>query len=89
MDRDRVCDADGYPSDKFFLYLAQWLRRARGENWFALIGIISGDRSSFLIGTDRTLIAPASGVLTCFANDVLFMYGNNTGFVELIITRTE
>jgi hypothetical protein len=33
-------------------------------------------------------VAPASGELVCWANDVRLAYGNNSGAVELTVTRT-
>lgn len=82
------CTADGFASPNMFLRIFEWLRRAPHERWFALIGAIDRNpRTQFLIGAQRTMIAPATGKLTCFANDVGFAYWNNRGSVELTITR--
>lgn len=81
--------ADGFASPNGLLRIFERLRRAPHERWFALIGAIDRDpRTHFLIGAQRTIIAPVSGSLTCFANDVGFAYWNNRGSVELTITRT-
>jgi len=81
-------DADGYSSS--LLRFAERWRRAPQENWFALIGAIDEDEAHLcLIGTARTLVAPTSGVLTCFANDVRFMSWNNWGRIDLTVTRVE
>lgn len=83
------CDANGYPSINPVLKLTEWLRRAPRENWFALMGAIDLDeRNLFRIGTRTTLPVKTGGVLTCFANDVSFMYWNNKGAVRLTVTRT-
>lgn len=83
------CDADGFASLNLVLRATEWLRRAPREPWFALIGAVNGDlRTLFKIGRERRLTMPVSGMLTCFANDVAFAYGNNTGAVELTVTRT-
>lgn len=83
------CDANGYTSSNLVLRLTEWLRRAPRENWFALIGAIDRDeRNLFKIGARKTLETTTGGVLTCFANDVPFMYWNNKGSVQLNITRT-
>jgi hypothetical protein len=82
------CDADGFPSPNLLMRAFEWLRRAPHEPWFALIGGIDHDlRSLFLIGTERTLTAPVSGMLTCFANDLPLAYWNNLGSVQLTVTR--
>lgn len=84
-----ACDADGFVSPSPALWPFEWLRRVPYAPWFALIGAIDRDqRTQFLIGTNRKIIAPASGELTCFANDTAFAYWNNIGSVEVTITRT-
>jgi len=82
-DLSHHCKADGYPSP---WYLSPWvvIRRVPSARWFALIGTVEGaDR--FVIGIDRTWTAPRDGELWCYANDVWFMYFNNSGFVTLQI----
>lgn len=82
------CDADGYASPTPILKTTEGLRRSPCSRWFALIGAINEDkRTQFEVGTERTLIAPASETLTCFANDLSLMYWNNRDSVQLIVTR--
>jgi len=84
-----VCDADGYASPNPTLQAAEWLRRSPRSRWFALIGALDANKlTHFEIGRSRSLIMPASGILTCFANDVAWMYWNNSGSVHLYVTRT-
>jgi len=81
------CDAAGYPSANVFQRLTERLRRVPGAPWFALIGAV--DRRSetcFVIGAGRTVVAPASGELTCFANDLRGFYFNNDGSVTVTVT---
>ncbi len=96
MDASIECSADGYPPpelklwQKMILACFSPLRRVRSEKWFALIGVIDQDMSTaFLIGQEAKGIKVAhSGKLTCFANDVPFKYGNNSGAVTLTVTVT-
>src|SRR6266498_1837839 len=78
------CEADGFPSRDLILRLTQWQRRVPSENWFALMGALDFDKTSiFKIGAGRTLVMNRSGTLTCFANDVPYMYWNNHGSIQL------
>jgi len=43
--------------------------------------------TAFVIGKSQTIAVIDTGVLTCFANDVAFMYWNNSGNLNLQITR--
>ena len=82
------CDADGYASPNLIFKVLEGFRRSPRSRWFALIGAINADEHTlFEIGTERTLIAPASGTLTCFANDGARAYWNNRGSVQLSVTR--
>lgn len=83
------CNADGFASPSPFFWPFEWVRRAPGARWFALIGAIDHDPfTHFLIGANRTMVITLSGELTCFANDNAFAYWNNRGSIELTITRT-
>jgi hypothetical protein len=85
-----ACDANGYPSPHWVLKISERWRRVTNENWFALIGAINfNERNFFAIGEERTLVMSESGTLTCFANDVPFMYWNNQGCVQLTVTRVQ
>ena len=82
------CGPDGYVSPNFILRLAEGLRRAPKANWFALIGTTGRDeKSAFVIGKATTRAFASSGALYFFANDVSFKYGNNSGAVQLRMTR--
>jgi hypothetical protein len=82
------CDPEGYSSGlNPLLRLTEWLRRSPKDPWFALIGAFDRDPSTqFLIGDRVEFIPRQTGQLTCFANDVSFMYWNNSGQVELTVT---
>ena len=83
------CDADGFRSPNPLFWPLEPLRRMPHEPWFALIGAIDRKpETQFRIGKERTMIAPATGMLTCFANDVRHFYWNNFGWVELTVTRS-
>lgn len=83
------CDADGYTSPNPIFVAGEWLRRSPRSRWFALIGAVNADKPiQFEIGVDRTLLMPVSGTLTCFANDLPWTYWNNSGSVQLTVTRT-
>ena len=79
-DKTNVCGPSGYSR----WYLTPWapLRRYVRAPWFALIGTIDGAQS-FVIGNEREWTAPTNGELWCYANDVWFMYGNNSGSITL------
>jgi hypothetical protein len=88
----------GYTSDEVvgqgasrlsFNTLTESARRLPHGKWFALICGIDNDRSTyFTVGVGTTWQAQAPGTLGCFANDIGLMYGNNSGFVTLSVTRT-
>jgi|SRR5271166_5452078 len=83
-----LCDADGVPSPNPLVLPFEPLRRMPHEPWFTLIGAIDRKpETQFVIGKERTVTVPATGMLTCFANDVAFAYLNNFGSVELTVTR--
>lgn len=85
-DWQNKADADGYtePSLRYF----EFLRRSRNNKWFALMGNInSNENSTFLIGKKTTHIPTVGGELLCYANDVGFMYWNNSGQLLLTVTR--
>lgn len=87
-DARRRCGPDGYPSPNWILRSAEHCRRVPGENWFSLIGSLdSNPLTAFVIGKSNRIAVVDTGVLTCFANDVAFMYWNNSGNLNLQITR--
>jgi hypothetical protein len=69
--------------------LTTWARRDRSADWFALVGAVGERRDTqFVIGCDREYQPRRDGRLFCFANDVQIAYVNNSGSVELTVTRT-
>jgi hypothetical protein len=78
---------EGGPSSNLALRMAERLRRAPAQNWFALMGAIDRDsRTSFLIGSGLDWQAPSDGRVFAFANDVWAMYFNNSGAVTLQVS---
>jgi hypothetical protein len=84
------CTAAGYSSPK----LERWerLRREPQAKWFSIIGRVENRKETqFDIGNllerRASYKAVTSGVLYCFANDVWFMYWNNSGAVDLQIEK--
>lgn len=82
------CGPDGYDSTNILQVLAERLRRMPQERWFALIGALDEDpATAFHIGSRTTRVMPRNGRLTCFANDLVGLYFNNYGAVDLTIER--
>ena len=85
-----VSSADGYrsrPGQRIW----ENLRRMPAANWFMLIGTIGKSMDCpFIIGS-RLLhfTAAIPGRLYCFANDLRFMYWNNSGSIKVEIARTD
>lgn len=87
-DLSTICNADGYESPSILFRSTEWLRRFPKANWFALIGSTSHSQKNFFeIGHKATITIEKEGLFSCFANDLRFMYGNNSGEIELIIKR--
>lgn len=72
-----------------YMKLFNRFKRAKGQPWFALIGNIGKDspKFAFLIGNGTERRFDQEGDLYCFANDLKCMYWNNSGCLELTITR--
>ena len=88
IDKKYESSPDGYRSPNLLMKLAEFRRRMRHANWFALIGALDEDESTqFVIGSERDYTPPRSGELTCFANDWRSAYSNNTGTVTLTVKR--
>jgi len=85
-----VSSADGYrsrPGQRIW----ENLRRMPAANWFILIGTIGKSMDCpFIIGS-RLLhfTAAIPGRLYCFANDLRFMYWNNSGSIKAIVSRID
>ncbi len=90
-DLNNRCDADGYQSNSMLLRVSERLRRAPNQNWFKLIAAVkTGKRLKYYpIGSRNTVVIAGSGELACFANDVWGMYWNNSGTLELRVTRLQ
>ena|ERR1700680_3137652 len=90
IDWHEPCDADGYASTPW-LRLWEEFRRVRTENWFKLIGTIGRSvNPPIVIGSQLLGFAPPyPGRLYLFANDISCMYWNNSGSINVAITRTE
>jgi uncharacterized protein (DUF2235 family) len=68
--------------------LAEGRRRQPSANWFALVGEVGrGTGRAFTIGTAGRVDVTADGILYCWANDLPFMYWNNSGNTKLVVTR--
>ncbi len=70
--------------------LFEWSRRHPKANWFCLIGSIGeSDDELFEIGDcgamDYTAIS--DGEFCAFANDCSFVYGNNSGSIEVTMKK--
>jgi hypothetical protein len=87
--KDWYTDAQAKGYDRAWLKPFSGLKVMPKEQWFALIGSIDQDTdTAFLIGASYPpWIAPKTGVLYCFANDIPWMYWNNSGAVELTCTE--
>jgi len=84
-DWGRPCGPEGYESERLKPFEA--LRRAPKARWLELIGCIDKRLDlSFPIGVRGQVVAPAAGEVYLFANDVWFMYWNNSGCIEVEIT---
>jgi hypothetical protein len=90
----------GYPSPTLLFRLFEWLRRRPKANWFALVCMVDRDKATAFDFTyaetseegrwPKVTIEQKitkDGFLNCFANDLPFMYRNNSGAVKLVITR--
>ena len=88
MDADIACGPGGYRSPNILFDLVAPFRRFPRARWFELIGAFDANiDSTFRIGAGRVLTATRSGQLTGFANDIGFLYGNNSGSIQLTVTR--
>ena len=72
----------------FKLPLVNRLRRFQGAPWYALVGSIGKDRSTFFrILPGRHCTPDRDGQLLTFANDAYGFYWNNRGTLRLAVTR--
>jgi hypothetical protein len=93
-DYQRTHNPGGDPSYNLFMRLFSPLKRMRTANWFSVIGSVERKSSTFfdigkLILDGEAWQAPESGTLFAFANDVPFMYWNNSGEISLKMTKLD
>jgi hypothetical protein len=82
------CTADGYESTNAILRTSERWRRVPKARWFVLIAATREDEKRGVAVGSRGLYEPAaSGTLVFFANDVSFMYFNNSGSVSVSVRR--
>ena len=80
----------GYKSRNTAQRLTTWVRRHHAADWFTLVGSISKRRNTYFVISSGGEYRPARhGRLFCFANDIWLFYFNNSGYVQLAVTRTE
>jgi hypothetical protein len=95
QDATIVTDADGWTPksqkdlsyfEKLFIGLTEPLRRTANQNWFYLMGMVAeiGEKQ-FPIGkkTQKPYAVTTSGEFCAYANDLPWMYGNNSGSIKL------
>jgi uncharacterized protein (DUF2235 family) len=79
---------EGYASPSLSFQLLERFRRRPSAPWLALVGDLDRrPRTAFAIERGCSLEVTDAGVLQCWANDLPFMYWNNSGWVTLRITR--
>jgi hypothetical protein len=90
LDWGNPANANGYESNSLLLRLSERFRRVPSADWFTLIGTIGmSEKAAFIIGCALKDFQPVeNGRLYCFANDLSFMYWNNSGTVTVTVTRT-
>jgi hypothetical protein len=78
--------AAGYESARLALF--RFLRRRRDAPWFELIGgVDESENRTFRIGVGTTVTLQDTGELVLYANDVRFMYWNNSGTIDVTVRR--
>lgn len=92
VDWKQTHDANGAAVAHLKPFLPFLRCRAQDATWFTLIGSIEKNPQSFFAIGDGLRwpigwVAPASGQLRCFANDVRPMYFNNRGAISLQVWR--
>jgi hypothetical protein len=81
------CDADGWTPrwNRVLMMLTDFAKRESGQPLFKLMGAVEKKRPYIVLGTKGSFVAPVTGELFCFANDVPGYYANNSGSVKLQI----
>jgi hypothetical protein len=87
-DSSIVSSTDGYTS-RLGQRIWERFRRVSLADWLELIGTIGkSTKDPFIIGSKLICFSPSiSGRLYCFANDLPFMYWNNSGSIKVIVGR--
>ncbi|HEY6322007.1 MAG TPA: hypothetical protein VJA16_10665 [Thermoanaerobaculia bacterium] len=79
----------GGESPSLLLQAMERFRRMPKAPWFELIcALDSRQGTAFRVGCKKEYEAKENGQLTCYANDVWLFYFNNTGKIEIKVTRT-
>jgi hypothetical protein len=82
------CGPEGYENSSPLFRIVERFRRAPKARWFELIGSIGRSGSDvFAIGRGGGLNVTDNGRLYFFANDLPLMYYNNSGYVQVRVTR--
>jgi hypothetical protein len=90
LDWGKPSGAEGYDSPSRLFRLVERFRRHSTAKWFALVGTVDRDRATqFVLGGVASFVAPSSGELVCYANDLSVMRWNNSGEVRLTVVRPE
>lgn len=80
---------DGFKG--WIMRLMEPFRRSPEHDWFYLMGAVGDGKADkpepFPIGLNRIVKPEVDGEFCSFANDLPFMYGNNSGSLKLKITR--
>ncbi|MGZ3874397.1 MAG: hypothetical protein ACXVJD_15860, partial [Mucilaginibacter sp.] len=62
--------------------------RVKRSKCFCLCGVFNQDDSTaFPIGSNNTIVIEKTGLISFFANDAKGFYKNNSGRIDLTITR--
>jgi hypothetical protein len=86
IDKKYTSGPDGYDSPNLVMKAAEFNRRVRTAKWFALVCALDERASTqFVVGRRVEYAAATGGELTCFANDWMSKYGNNSGSVTLTV----
>jgi hypothetical protein len=85
---DGRIDTDSRGYERWWLAVFRPFRRVPSAAWFALIGTVGSQLAErCVVGKSCEWLAPATGELVCFANDVPIMYWNNRGSILLTVTK--
>lgn len=90
-----ACDSDKKVQlkKKWTIGALEWLRRYPEADWFTLIGMTGKagcctSEKEFIIGRETDFIPEQNAEFCAYANDLNFMYWNNSGELTIKIERT-